>query len=67
MAGMSDTRERKRSARKQRERGCSLYIPAEVLVEAGLNPADPPPFYTVRGYRRSKNGHSVIVSLYREP
>ncbi len=67
MAGMSDTRLRKKGQRHGREGGCRVNIPAEVLVEAGFNPADPPPYYTVRGYHRSKNGHSVIVSLYREP
>ena len=62
-----DSARRRRTSRKQRERGVSLYITGAELVEAGFNPADDPPYYTVRGYQRSKNGRSVIVSLYREP
>lgn len=44
-----------------------VYITAEVLAAAGFAPDDPPPFYVCKGYRRSKNGRSVIVSLYSEP
>jgi hypothetical protein len=43
-----------------------VYIPAEELVAAGFSPDEPPPFYRVHGYKRSRNAGSVIVSLYRE-
>ena len=62
-----DTARRSKAQRSGRQRGCSVYIDAEQLVAAGINPADDVPFYTVRGYQRSRNGRSVIVSLYREP
>lgn len=57
---------RRQGKRSGRERGCWTYIPAEELIAAGV-PTDPPPFYRTRGYQRSANGHTVIVSLYREP
>jgi hypothetical protein len=62
-----DTAAPKRSKRSGRERGCWTYIDAEQLQRAGLDPQGEPPYYVSRGYQRSKNGHSVIVSLYREP
>lgn len=62
-----DTMARKRSRRQRREKGCTVYIDMEQLRAAGLDPNDPPPYYTARGYQRSRNGHTVIVSLYREP
>ncbi len=65
--GRHDSAMRRRAQRHGREGGCRVYIPAEALVEAGFNPADDAPYYTTRGFRRSKNGRSVIVSLYREP
>lgn len=61
-AGRHDTAERRQSIRKGREKGCSVYIPAEDLIAAGFDPADPPPFY--RTFARHKR--SVIVNLYRE-
>jgi len=67
VAGQSDLQARKRATRSGRFRGCRVYIPAEALVDAGFNPADPPPYYRVHGYQRSRNAGSVIVSLYREP
>jgi hypothetical protein len=56
-----DAARRRRSLRKQRERGCSVYIPADVLEAAGFAPNEPPPFYRVWGSRRG----SVLVRLYR--
>jgi hypothetical protein len=38
-------------------------VPAEELVAAGLNPADPPPWY--RLWTRPKA--TVLVQLYLEP
>jgi hypothetical protein len=58
---------RRRSLRRGRERGCSVYIPASVLHDAGFSADDPPPFYRLVGHARSRNAGSVIVSLYREP
>jgi len=43
-----------------------VYIPAEVLEAAGFDP-DATVWYSLRGYRRSKNGRTVIVSLYDAP
>lgn len=62
-----DQAERKQGKRSGREKGCWTYLPASVLVDAGLNPDDDPPFYRTVGFQRSRNGHTVIVSLYREP
>jgi len=66
-SGRYDALARRRASRAQRERGCWVYIPAEELVRAGIDPHGPAPWYRTVGYRRSANGHSVIVSLYREP
>lgn len=66
-AGRYDALERRRSNRSQRERGCWVYIPAEELQRAGIDPRGPAPFYRTTGYQRSANGHTVIVNLYREP
>lgn len=59
---MYDAARRRRALRKQRERGCSIYVPVEELVKAGIDPGGPPPFYKVWG---SKSG-SVLVRFYRE-
>lgn len=56
---------RSRSLRRRRERGCTVYIPAEVLEAAGFTRDDPPPWYRLTGHKRSANAGSVIVSLYR--
>jgi len=64
-AGRYDKAERKQSTRKQREKGCRVYVTAEELRAAGFAPEAPPPFYRIHGYKRSKNAGSVIVSLYR--
>jgi hypothetical protein len=61
-----DPAERRQSSRSGRQRGCYIYIPAEALVAAGINPGDPAPFYRTAGHQRSANAHTVIVSLYRE-
>ena len=57
---------RKRALRAGRQRGRRVYIPAEVLIDAGFDP-EQPVYYRVTGHRRSRNAGSVIVSLYREP
>lgn len=66
MMSRSDVARRKRPKRSGREAGCWTYIDGEALERAGLMPGGPLPFYTTRGYQRSRNGHTVIVSLYRE-
>lgn len=62
-----DTARRRKATRGGRDKGCRVYIPQEELERAGIDPNDPPPFYRVRGFRRSRNGCTAIVSLYREP
>jgi hypothetical protein len=62
-----DRARRSKSRRTQRQRGCMVYIPAEVLTAAGFDPNEPPPYYRAHGFQRSRNAGSVIVSLYREP
>ena len=53
---------RRRSLRKGRERGCSIYLPAELLERAGVDPNGPPPYY--RAWPTSRGG--VMVRLYKE-
>lgn len=60
-AGRYDSAERRQGVRKQRERGISVYIPAEELVKAGIDPDGPPPRYRTWGSARG----SVLVRLYR--
>lgn len=62
-----DTARRKRAKRSGRETGCWTYIDGEALERAGIEPGGELPYYVVRGYRRSANGRSAIVSLYTEP
>lgn len=52
--------------RAGRQRGRRVYIPAEVLAEAGFE-QDEPVYYRVHGYKRSARAGTVLVSLYREP
>lgn len=60
-AGRYDSGARRQSKRKQRERGCWVYVPAEELQKAGFDPQGPPPLYRTWG---SKSG-GVFVRLYR--
>ncbi len=63
-----DPAARKRGKRQGRQRGCEVYIPAEVLIAAGFDPNEPPPFYLLsRGHAHGRNTGRVIVNLYREP
>mgnify|MGYP001615342259 CR=1 FL=1 len=58
-----DHARRRKAVRRGRERGCWLYVPAEVLVEVGVSPNDPPPFTrTWPGRKRT-----ILVQLYTEP
>lgn len=62
MAGRHDQAARRRSQRSRREKGCWVYIPAEQLERANIDPNDDPPYFrTWNGARRS-----IIVNLYRE-
>lgn len=67
MAGrMHDPGLRRKAQRRGRERGCWVYIAAEQLAEAGVNPADDVPFYKIAPGRRERRGR-FIVTLYKEP
>jgi len=66
--GPYDPGKRRLAHRAGRQRGCTVTIPMDELAAAGLDPYDPRPvYYRTHGFKRSANGHSVIVSLYREP
>lgn len=52
---------RRRATRKQRERGCFIYIPLEELVKTGVDVDGPPPFYRVWGSTRGR----LVVQLYK--
>lgn len=58
--GRHDTAARRRALRKQREKGCSIYIAAEQLQAAGVDPNGPAPFYRVWAGERGR----FIVTLY---
>jgi hypothetical protein len=62
--GRYDAGERRRMIRRGRERGRWLFVPADELVAAGLDPYDSATlYYRVWGRR----GGSVLVRVYREP
>jgi hypothetical protein len=63
---MHDPGQRRRAVRKQRERGCWVYIAAEQLQEAGVDPHDERPWYKVSPGRSERRGR-FVVTLYREP
>lgn len=54
---------RRQTQRRGRERGCWLYLPAEELVAAGIDPYGPAPFYRTWGTVRG----GVFVRLYAKP
>lgn len=60
--GRHDYGERRRALRKGRERGCSIYIPAEQLEAAGIDPYGPVPWYKTWPGQRGR----FIVVLYKE-
>lgn len=61
-SGRHDHAARRRAVRKGRERGCSVYIPAELLQASPL--ADTwPIFYRVWGGQRGR----FVVTLYDRP
>lgn len=57
-----DSNARRKSTRKQREKGCWLYVPADELRKAGIDPDGPPPLYRVWG----SAGGGLRARLYRE-
>lgn len=61
-SGSFDPARRRKAQRKQREKGCSLYIPAEILQAAGWPAEGPPPFYRV--WAGHKGG--LVVRLYSQ-
>jgi hypothetical protein len=61
--GRHDAAQRRKASRKGRERGCSLYIAAEELQAAGIDPQSPPPLYRVWAGRK----RTLVVSLYPQP
>ena len=61
--GSYDHARRRRTKRAGRERGCWLYVPAEQLERAGIDPkAQPPYFRTWNGRKRT-----ILVQLYPDP
>lgn len=48
--------------RRGRERGCWLYVPAEELKKASIDPAGPPPFYRIWPRRK----RTLLVQFYEE-
>lgn len=62
-AGKYDSGLRRRSVRSGRERGCWVYVPADELVRAGVDPSGPAPLYRTWGTPRG----GVLVRLYSPP
>lgn len=62
VAGRYDSGERRRATRSGRQTGCFIYIPAEELAKAGIEPGGNLPWYRVWGSSRG----SVVVRLYKE-
>ena len=58
--GRFDQGEWKQALRKQRERGCSIYISAEQLAAMGIDPHGPAPQYRVWG---SQDRPRAVISL----
>lgn len=61
-SGRHDPARRRHALRKGREKGCSIYISAEELRRAGVDPNGPAPWYRVWPGNRG----GVTVQLYRE-
>jgi len=63
---MSETRHdfaaRRKTVRRGREKGCWLYVPAEVLESIGYPPDGPPPFSKCWPGRK----RTLLVQLYGE-
>jgi hypothetical protein len=57
-----DPARRRRSTRAGRQKGCFIYIPAQVLQDARIDPEGPTPYYRTW----PSKGGSVLVRLYRD-
>ena len=53
---------RRRGVRHGRERGCWVYIPAEELRKANIDPHEAPPWYRIWANRTR-----ILIQFYREP
>lgn len=60
--GKHDAGLRRRATRAGRQRGCSIYIPAEQLQAAGIDPNADVPWYRTWPGERGR----FVVTLYRE-
>lgn len=61
--GRHDSAARRKGLRTKGQRGCSIYIPAEELLKAGVDPwAEEPPYYRIWAGPRGR----VVIQLYRE-
>jgi hypothetical protein len=58
-----DPGQRRKAQRSGREKGCWVYIPAEMLQAAGYGEASPAPHYRLWGGRRGR----LVVTLYPTP
>jgi len=59
-----DPAKRRQAARKGRERGAWVYVPASELEAAGVEPSEVPPYYrlwTTKGGKRK-----VLIQFYVE-
>jgi hypothetical protein len=63
MAGRHDPAATRKAKRSGRQRGCWVYVPAEYLVESGIDPLGKPPTYRVWSGRK----RTLLVQLYTEP
>jgi len=59
---MYDPGLRRKAIRSQRQKGCFVYLPADVLKAAGIDTEGPVPFYRTWAGK----GGSVVLRLYRE-
>lgn len=55
-----DYARRRRATRTGRQKGCYIYVPADELVKAGIDPDGPPPEYRLWGTR----GGGLMGRLY---
>jgi len=60
--GKYDPAARRRGVRRGAERGCWLFVPADELRKAGVDPYSDPPSYRTWGSARG----SVVVRFYKE-
>jgi hypothetical protein len=58
-----DSGRRRKATRAARQKGCFVYIPAEVLEGAGVDPKGPTPWYRTWAGK----GGSVMLRLYDRP